>query len=369
MQNDDIPNVGGQKTMRIELDNWDQFWKLSRIFRRGEWAFRGHELSVWKLQTTLERELEFRRKNKQSAEYADESETSPGIRMMNSFDFGAYSATSQITPTAERYAIQTFRSLSKKYGLAEQSDIEVLATMQHYGSMTRLLDFSTSMFVALFFAFEKRIAAGDREIVAINLPLLDTGQHFEHGRSGLANYDSQEEAPSELLEAAEAFSTPEDRRWLRNFLGGPDSLSKTTVYQEAIQMANENIASDGQGKGVIPVWVPGNNPRIVAQSGMFLMPRTFDSFIENLAASLSCQVNDIETPSLVISQKGNSEYRTKDGAIVDVASSAFIRLIFKKQLELDAWDILDQANVTTKSIYPDLMGLARGIRYLDWEKS
>ena len=55
----------------------------------------------------------------------------------------------------ERDNIELFRANSKLLGFNFDSDIETLVAMQHHEAKTRLLDFSTSLMVALFFAYEK----------------------------------------------------------------------------------------------------------------------------------------------------------------------------------------------------------------------
>jgi hypothetical protein len=49
---------------------------------------------------------------------------------------------------------------------ADSDTVEWLALMQHYGAPTRLLDFTESFWIALFFAFEE--AEADCAVVALN---------------------------------------------------------------------------------------------------------------------------------------------------------------------------------------------------------
>lgn len=87
--------------------------------------FRGQSDSRWTLQSTLERVL----KNKYRT------------------DFSKF----------ENYSLDNFRNkfhLYNKYNINPSSKLEWLAIMQHYGVPTRLLDFTKSPFVALYFAIE-----------------------------------------------------------------------------------------------------------------------------------------------------------------------------------------------------------------------
>lgn len=104
-----------------KLSSWDKL--IGEIVRlsRG-WAFRG-QLARWELQTTIERY------------------TPPGMRRSDS----------------ELRLMQEFKRRAGRYFEANQcplDDLEWLASMQHFGAPTRLLDFTHSPYVAAYFAFE-----------------------------------------------------------------------------------------------------------------------------------------------------------------------------------------------------------------------
>jgi hypothetical protein len=101
------------------------------------WLFRGHRCPGWKLETTLER-----------------------VSRRCCVDQVKY----------ERAVWNEFRRHAHSFGLARVPDdsdtIEWLALMQQYGAPTRLLDFTQSFWIALFFAFEE--ADCDCAVVALN---------------------------------------------------------------------------------------------------------------------------------------------------------------------------------------------------------
>lgn len=103
----------------LNLETWDQF-----LFYIPEWfktyVFRGQADSIWKLKT--------------------------------SFDRAKFDRTLE----NERSLFSKFKSGSFNYDLSFRPEgmLEWLALMQHHGLPTRLLDFTTSPFIASYFAFE-----------------------------------------------------------------------------------------------------------------------------------------------------------------------------------------------------------------------
>ena len=112
------------RTVTLRIKNWRDFTKVLYVMRGGAWLYRGQEDASWLLQSSLDRELE-----------------------VNSIDNPA---------EAERSNIGLFMANSKLLGHSWESDIDALIAMQHHEAKTRLVDFSTSLMVALFFAFEKQ---------------------------------------------------------------------------------------------------------------------------------------------------------------------------------------------------------------------
>lgn len=100
------------------------------------WLFRGHRCPGWKLETSLERTCK-----------------RCGIGQLD----------------YERQIWTEFRRHAHSYVArvpAVSDTLDWLAFMQHYGAPTRLLDFTYSFWIALFFAFEE--ADTDCAVVALN---------------------------------------------------------------------------------------------------------------------------------------------------------------------------------------------------------
>ena len=108
------------------------------------WLFRGHRCPDWELETSLERAS--KRCGVHQIEY-------------------------------EKMICREFRRHAHTYLSRVPTDsdtVEWLALMQHYGAPTRLLDFTYSFWIALFFAFEE--AEKDCAVVALNPQSLATNQ-------------------------------------------------------------------------------------------------------------------------------------------------------------------------------------------------
>ena len=111
----------------IEIVSMDQLIEsLNKL--PNNYIYRGHSNISWKLQSTLERVLE-----------------------------NDYESTSK---KFEEYSIDYFKSrfqLYDKSNVLPSSKVEWLSIMQHYGVPTRMLDFTQSPYVALYFALENSV--------------------------------------------------------------------------------------------------------------------------------------------------------------------------------------------------------------------
>ncbi len=117
------------KPYEVAIASWDELYiKYDNLSNTGkQWIFRGQECSKWRLETSLE-------------------------RAVKSFE-GDYRDMPQI----ESKLLRRFKRQCQHYTLLipeEDDTLEWLALMQHYGAPTRLLDWTYSFFVAVYFALE-----------------------------------------------------------------------------------------------------------------------------------------------------------------------------------------------------------------------
>ena len=312
---------------RIELHTWRDFTKVMKILDAGKWIYRGQEDASWSLESGLDRYLKKFGK--------------AGLRKK---DGGSRDTEFVVAfPRAEYFAISRFRAMSRQ-DQAWASNVDALIAMQHYGAKTRLLDFTTSIMVALFFAYENQSNGKQRAIYAINYKAL-------LGQDGMWN------GYKEYLKREKKLVDREDEQTRWEF----ESQIENQYYRDfAFAEAEKNILQQAQESeiSILPLYTVCSNKRQMAQTGVELMPRTFDWFDKNLAAALNVSVEEVNNPTKLISN--DISHLVNASAHLP---TALVKLVFESQMEKDAWQLLDQANINAATIYPDLIGIAKSVRY------
>lgn len=233
-------------------------------------VFRGQADARWNLQSTLERVLG----DKWSAEYARKFED---------------------------YSLDVFKSKYHIYSGAEhipKSKLSWLSVMQHYGVPTRLIDFTTSPYVALYFALEtySPLSCNDISIYAFDYTnLMDLSVEFIKSRD-------------------KGFS--ENRRSLQG--------KQDQIFDEVVDRYSYDIAWITE-----PVEL---NARIDRQAGTFLISGNLEKTIESIV---------------------NSEL---------YFSTKMVKFIVPSGLYEGLFVALRKMNINSKSIYGDLAGLAKSIK-------
>jgi hypothetical protein len=121
------------------LDSWDAYLKVITDSPYANWAFRGQADAAWPLSSTLTRY------------------------------FTAFGIPQQEWELREQRALRIFKRKATHFLThvpALEDDFEWMALMQHHGAPTRLLDFTWSPYVAVFFALER--AERDASVWALN---------------------------------------------------------------------------------------------------------------------------------------------------------------------------------------------------------
>lgn len=128
-------------TAIIRIETWENVRKIGNSLKR--WLFRGQSKSEWILKTKLSRSLE-------SREIGIEHYTISELFILHEFQSVAHNFTSNIPDNDDL--------------------IGWLSLIQHHGGPTRLLDFTTSFYIAAFFALDQ--ATENCAVWAINRPKL-----------------------------------------------------------------------------------------------------------------------------------------------------------------------------------------------------
>lgn len=233
-------------------------------------AFRGQADANWELQSTLERVIGGRWSKENARRF-------------------------------ETYSLDVFKSKFHIYSGLEhipKSKLSWLSVMQHYGVPTRLIDFTTSPYIALYFALETYdpLSKKDFSIFAIDYTaIMDLS--LQHIRK----------ADTQFQET-------------RSTLQGKQDL----VFDEVVDRYSYDIA-----------WVTEPielNARIDRQSGTFLIAGNLEKRIESI----------VNLPLY--------------------ESATLFKIRIPSSLYEGAYVALRKMNINSKSIYGDLAGLAKSIK-------
>ena len=273
-----------------EVESWAQFEDIyEQRFRRhrGRWYFRGQLDSRWPLQTTLERVLLHLRARVTSAEPYPRF---PSGRV-------ARSASERV----ELVVLRSFQARASKFlqNLPGPHELlEWLALMRHWGLPTRLLDVTTSIHVALYFAANELLHSQPSEDVSVavwainHVPLRATGA-------------------------------------LRAGVQAHTDLSDPVLF-------NEHFFGEERKAFIAPVHPRSHSERLAAQQGTFLCMANVDvSFQENVTCCM---------PTAELHQQ-----------------SVFHKLKVSPGATIEILERLTAMNIHSASLFPDLQGYARFI--------
>jgi hypothetical protein len=231
--------------------------------------FRGHSSIKWQLKSTLERVLD--------------------------------TNFSKDADKFEKYAVQEFESRYHLYSndnIRPETKLQWLALLQHYGAPTRLLDFSTSPYIGLYFALEAVDASSKDDMVVFAIDYR------------------------ELLTKSIGFLQVKDKTFRYSY--SDVLLNQEQIFKDCIDRFNYDVLWIAEPKIA--------NFRIDRQDGCFLLSGNNSTSIDALLGSANYSTVDV--------------YRL----IIPIA-------IYKNALEL-----LNRMSLTSKNIYGDLSGLAKSIK-------
>ena len=284
--------------LETELKSWDDIFRLNQKFL-SRFVFRGQIKEEWGLSTSLERQI-YRH--------------FPNL------------SDKDIIPLHEREMIKEFQWKYPLYSSSypdHKNIVEWLTIMQHYGSATRLLDFSYSIFVAIYMAVADN---GDNGVLwAINKIPIDL-QIFSKYRE----------------------------------VKNTNRANKDLLNQFTIETANDILLNHGFDKNIVKqlflIEPQICNERLSRQQGLFLMPSDIKcSFTDCLASYLG--TNDpveIKFQDLISYSQG-AKYSQEDITIM--------KIVIPKNLTFKIMKYLRAMNVTTEILFPGLDGLAKSVNY------
>lgn len=284
--------------IETQLESWEDIFKLNQRFL-SKFVYRGQINENWNLSTSLERHI-----NKHFINLVDTS----------------------VFQTHEQEMIKEFQWKYPLYSTncpEKQNYIEWLTIMQHYGAATRLLDFSHSIFVAIYMAI---VDNGDNGALwAIN--------KIPHNFKVFDKYRETYKVTSASNDLLDQYTLDLANDILTNTR--VDSAISKQLFVIKPQLCNE---------------------RISRQQGLFVMPSDIRcSFIECLKPYLHTP-EPIKIPfHELISYSQDAKYKQEDISL--------IKIVIHRRLNFKIMKYLRGMNVTTEILFPGLEGLAKSLNY------
>ena len=323
---------GSPRAILVEINQLYEFSRLVRTLGTGHWIFRGHADKSWSLASSLERQM-----TKGGRQITSSNRVVQNA--LNARRFDKYRASD------EMYAIDLFKRHARTKLPNLEHLVEWLAAMQHYGTCTRLLDFTRSLYVALYFALENKQSTSDKAIYAI--------RYSDLLHNDMLSKDIVSVQRSVFAKNSSKNSTADVEQYIReNF-----NRNRKELQDALIALADNCIKKRDNKVGIIPVNVPGVNERLVAQSGLFLMPKTLTPFSQSLAQALNLTEKDIKMPTRKYSMSLYPDNKA------ELESATLIKIIIPNSLSTAMWNMLAQANVSALNLFPGLEGIAKSITY------
>lgn len=290
---------------KIFIKSWDEIKAISK--NSYHFDFRGHADRDWELKPTLERAAD-----KFLMKYSHLS-------------------------GHEYLILREFKSVAKQYLKCvpdSNNYIEWMALLQHHGAPTRLLDFTDSIYIAAFFAFES--STNDSAIWAINSYQLNDKliQKMQNdpawGIRNLVLHDYTIDIANKLLDH-------ENEKTIQ------------TVEQELLE--NKHM--------IFTVRPDNRSQRQSIQNSVFLMPSTVElSFQDIITQQCNFTFNSLSEENateITIDELINKElgYNT-----------CIFKLIIPREVCLEGLRDLRNMNINAATLFPGIDGQARSLNYI-----
>lgn len=282
--------------IETELKNWKDIFLLDNNFQR-QLIFRGQANKEWEISSSIERLIE---------------RVHPNI-----LDYAG------IVINQERKMIEEFQwkyPLFNSNKIKKENYVEWLSIMQHYGAVTRLVDFTDSLFVATHMAIYE--SNSDASVWAINRLILN--------RHAFNSYKKE-------------YNT--------------NSASHELLNLKSIEMANDVIKNSfTQNENKLIAIRPQNiNERLYRQQGLFVMPTNLKvSFKENLNSILENDNKPLfwDFEHLVANSKSFKQEQF-----------SIIKINIPKEIHNEILRNLREMNINSEILFPGVEGLAKSLNY------
>ena len=282
-----------------QMEHWNDIFRLNQRFM-SNFVFRGQGNAEWPLSTSLARMVSNHHPN-----YTDKVvPASYEQRMMDEFKWKY--------PSYEKGRIPD-----------DNESIEWLSLMQHYGSPTRMLDFSQSMYVALFMAIDGSFFPTSA-IWSINKHVLN--------EKVILKYNSQKNQKIARRDEIERY-----------------------IYEEATSAINDHFLPQEPYLYLTRPHLA--NERINRQQGLFIIPSSIEVGFENILK----EYYDGD-PNLNMDFESLAGLTAQNSCGQQMVS--VLKIEIPKVLKYEISNLLRQMNITSETMYPGLDGLARSMSCL-----
>ena len=281
-----------------------------------EWVYRGQSNSEWGLKSSFERQFGCG---------ADEND----LRLI------------------ERKSMETFRKLMS-CECAGMDDAELLAYMQHYGVPTRMLDFTRSPLIALYFALPEACCKRDVGAFAVwatNLnavnSLYDKEARMNAALKAVEGQRHVHAAEADCTRANNAMRMHQEREVFKMVLRDDET---GLHIRERVPMAVYDALSP--------------NARMKAQDGLFLSSTKLShSFEQSFYEWKYFERGEFEAEALALSKIFCNRCVLPDY----LANADAFKFEFPVSMRSEAKSYLEMANVKPSVLFPDFEGAAREV--------
>jgi hypothetical protein len=265
---------------------WAGFQKWAERFQE-TWAFRGHADTAWDLEASLHR----------ATILHYETESASGMHTTGMWRLADFHGK----PLLREFQKRAHQYLSHLPG--DDEFIDWLALMQHYGAPTRLLDWTRSPYVALYFAVERSVPKKSAAIWAI-----DCDWTLKGSANSCGQFDPK--------------------------------LSHAELSAKMSRFVNERLASEADSSGpygiVFPIDPHHVNERMTAQQGLFLCSPQNRPPFDIAVLTMICHDENPDSPPVR-------------------------KLIVRPQDRIEFLMHLRRMNITAASLFPGLEGFAQSL--------
>ena len=285
--------------IKIVVESWIEAKTLGELLADQDgFLFRGHANQDWELSSTLER-------------LAGEC----------SLDIGSETSSAQ---TTEELIVQRFaRDLHLKHPhrTDDLDALSLLALLQHHGGATRLLDFTSSFYVAAFFALREGTTTPC--IWAIN------------------SWDCVGRLEEEL-------AVRRDQSRGHAIFG----FREARIYLPELKEDGVGQATDNEVLGVLPCEPFRRSERHAAQQGLFMLPTNVKySFLDNLLVRTDIEAQDLR----------DAEERRFYGISLRLENASIVQVCLAFD-RASALRDLARMTIDEAHLFPGLDGLAQATR-------